>query len=154
MKIQENKSFTFSFPFLGMSEMTCHVPAQTKEEAVGLLKKWFKDTITDMYIEFPEVEKKAVLSGAVLQTDFSPTQREHIGNLIKLLSAYFLPADSFQETVEKFADGVKADVMNYDEIISRMTDKLKICETGVTKVDGTESGGEIISVQDTPKKKK
>ena len=153
MKIEENKVYTFHMPFLGLGELTCNVPAQTREDAGRQLRKWFQMTLTDIMMEFPEIEKKSFQSGAVIQIDFSPIQREQIGNLIKLLSSYFLPADSFQETVEKFTDGVKAEFQNFDEIISRMEGKLKICEAGVTKVDGTESGGEVISVQETKKKK-
>ena len=155
MKIFENKSFTFSFPFMGMSEMTCHVPAQSKEEAVNLLKKWFRDTLTDMSIEFPEVEikKSSYPSGTVIQMDFSPVQREKIGDLIKQLTTYFLPENSFQETVKKFSD-LEAIPENYSLIVANMESKLKICEQGVTKVDGTESGGEIIGVQETTNEKK
>ena len=153
MKIFENKSFTFSFPFMGMSEMTCHVPAQSKEEAVNLLKKWFRDTLTDMSIEFPEVQVAKASYPQTIQTDFSPEQRERIGTLIKLISTYLLPENSFQETVKKFS-GYDSFPENFDSIVSVMSEKLKVFEAGVKKVDGTESGGEIIGVQETTNEKK
>jgi hypothetical protein len=154
MKIYENKSFMFSFPFIGMSEMTCHVPAQTREEAGSILKKWFRETLTDLAMEFPEVEvaKSSYPSSAVIQTDFLPGQREILGSAIKELSKYLLPENSFQETVKKFS-GFDAFPENYDSIMGVFTEKLKIFEAGVKKVDDTISGGEVISVQETKKKK-
>lgn len=128
--------------------MTCHVPAQSREEAVNLLKKWFRETLTDMSMEFPEIKQE---TKAIPAVDMG--KREQIGTLIKELSTFFSPESTFPDTVKKFTDGLDATPENYDEIISRMSAKLTICQSGVKKVDSTESNGEIISVHEDKKKK-
>ncbi len=149
--IDETKTFTFHFPFIGMSEMTCNVQAQTKEEAIELIRGWFHRTITDFSINYPKVEP-VKFDLRALDNDFTLNQREQIGILIKDVSKYLLPEQTFQETVKKYTT-LEAIPINFVEIIARLTEMSKTFNDNVKKVDETESGGSIIENQDVKPKK-
>ena len=88
MRIDETKTYTFHFPFIGQSEMSCHVPAHSKEEAVETLRLWFEQTITDFSMEFPKISGGTAINFPTLSNDPIPKselnilQIDHIKTII------------------------------------------------------------------------
>ena len=85
----------------------------------------------------------AVLMNPHMTVNQSSSDREQIGALIKEVSKYLTPEQSFQETIKKWLD-VDAVPENFPEILQKLTVMKSTYESGVTKVDTTDAHSEMI----------
>lgn len=57
MKIEENKTYKFVFPFMGEGFITINVPADSQQDAAVFLKEWMNRVQIELSMAFPEVSQ-------------------------------------------------------------------------------------------------